>query len=96
MNLFGLFNRKPKSKPATQQDLREMEQRMATKLSELADALTAVNTQVDKAAKEIVDAVKKLEDQLANGEISPAAEGALTALKAKVQALDDLNPETPA
>jgi len=96
MNLLGLFNRKPKSQPVTTKDLREMEQRMSTKLSELAGALTTVNEQIEKAAKEITDAIKKLEDQLANGEISEAAEEALAALKTKVQKLDDLNPDVPA
>jgi len=96
MNLFGLFNRKPKSGPVTQQDLRDFGILMATKLTELAGQLSAVNSTLDKAAKEIVAAVKKLEDALGDGEIPAEAETALAELKTKAQALDDLNPDAPA
>lgn len=62
--------------------------------AELAQALTDLGTQLDKTQGEIVAEVSKLEDAInAGGATSPEVDAALASLKAKVQSLDDLNPD---
>lgn len=68
---------------------------MAIKNTELAAAIEAINTQLDKASTEIFDEIKTLTDSLGNVEIPQEAQDSLDRLKTKVQALDDLNPDAP-
>jgi len=64
--------------------------------AELAQALTDLKTQADKAKQEIVNKVADLEDAINNaGSTSPDVDAALAALKSSVQGLDDLNPDAP-
>jgi chromosome segregation ATPase len=65
-------------------------------LNELEAQLAALNTQLEKATTEIKTEIGNLETQLGNVEIPAGAQAALDSLKAKVQALDDLNPDAPA
>lgn len=66
---------------------------MATQ-AELEQQLTDIGTQLDKVFGEIQDEIQKLEDAIAAGGITtPGVDAALAALKAKVQNLDDLNPD---
>ena len=58
-------------------------------------AIQAVGTQLTKAKDEIVAKLAQLEAALANTNLPPEAEAALTDLKAQAQALDDVVP-TPA
>lgn len=66
------------------------------KLSDLEAQLTAINSQIDKATTEITTEIANLEAQLTNVDLPAGAQAALDSLKAKVQALDDLNPDAPA
>ncbi len=74
---------------------------MATQ-AELAQQLTEIAAQAEKARVEIVAAigalsarVDELEDALNNaGTVSPEVEAALAEVKAAVQTLDELNPDT--
>lgn len=73
----------------------KLEEIMATQ-AELAQALTALGTQLDKAKAEIVQKVADLEAAIANaGSSTPEVDAALAALKGKVQELDDLNADAP-
>jgi anion-transporting ArsA/GET3 family ATPase len=83
-----VFGNKHKSPPATKRDLEESERRIIVKLSELQEAINGVNTQLDKATKEIVDAFKDVT-------LTPEQTAAIDRLKAAAQALDDLNPDVP-
>jgi hypothetical protein len=65
------------------------------KVNELAAQLTVVKEQVTKAKNEVIKRIADLEAALANVDLPPDAEAALTALKAEVQAVDDLNPDAP-
>lgn len=66
------------------------------KVSELAGTLTAIGAQVTKAKEEVIAKIKELEDALANHDDDLPVEvtDALNALKAAVQAVDDLHPDT--
>lgn len=55
------------------------------------DTINALVAQLDKARGEIVAEIKRLEDQIDSGEQLD-----LTALKERVQALDDVVPDNPA
>lgn len=61
--------------------------------AELQQSLTDLGTQLDKAQAEIVAKVAALEAAIAAGGSTPEVDAALAALKGKVQALDDLNPD---
>lgn len=62
--------------------------------AEVAAQLTALSTQLDKALAEIQAEIQKLTDAVAAaGASTPEVDAALDALKAKVQALDDLNAD---
>lgn len=66
---------------------------MATQ-QQVADQLTALSTQLDKALAEIQAEIEKLTDAVeAAGSSTPEVDAALEALKTKVQALDDLNAD---
>lgn len=65
-----------------------------SKQSELANQLTNLTNQLSKATQEIQDEIQNLKDQLSDADISPEAQSALDSLTTKVQALDDLNPDT--
>lgn len=69
-------------------------QRVIMNQAELAQALTDIKAQADKAKGEIVAKVTDLETAIANsGNTSPDVDAALAALKGSVQGLDDLNPD---
>lgn len=70
--------------------------KIMTTVNELADKLTAVNNQLNKAKEEIVSQVQALQDALQNVELPMAAQEALAALESTAQALDDMNPDIPA
>lgn len=64
---------------------------------ELAQSLTDLGTQVDKIGGEIKTEVANLEAQItSNGTVPDNVATALASLKAKLQTLDDLNPDAPA
>lgn len=63
------------------------------KVSELADAVTNIGAQLEKAKAEILAEIKNLQDALADADVPAAAEAAIAALKDKAQALDDINPD---
>lgn len=65
--------------------------------TELAQALTDLAAQSDKAKAEIVAKIDELEAAIANaGSTTPEVDAALAALKNSVQGLDDLNVDAPA
>jgi len=67
-----------------------------TTQAELAQALTALGAQLEKARGEITQKVSDLEAALAGAaNVTPEVQAAFDALKAKVQVLDDLNPDAP-
>lgn len=67
---------------------------MAISQSQLAAELTALKDQNEKARVEILKKISDLEAALANaGTTTPEVDDALAALKASVQADDDLNPD---
>jgi hypothetical protein len=76
--------------PATKSDIHKLEKLIMATAKEQLDAL---NAQLDKVTAEILAEVKTLEDKLSSQDISPEAQASLDTLKAKVQALDDLNPD---
>lgn len=57
------------------------------KVSELAAALTTLNTQVEKVRVE----VQKLKDSLSDVDLPPEAEQALASLTTALKAVDDIN-----
>jgi DNA-directed RNA polymerase specialized sigma24 family protein len=64
--------------------------------TQLAQALTDLKAQGDKAREEIVAKVADLEAAIANaGSTTPEVDAALAALKGTVQGLDDLNHDAP-
>lgn len=81
--------------PASLNDLKRTETNIMAKVNELAAQLTVVKEQVTKAKNEVIKRIADLEAALANVDLPPDAEAALTALKAEVQAVDDLNPDAP-
>lgn len=73
---------------------KEIEKLMAT-VAELKGQIDAISAQLDKASAEILAEIKTLEDKLANTTIPDDAQASIDSLKAKVQALDDINPDQP-
>ena len=62
--------------------------------TELAQALSEVKTQADKAKAEIVGKISDLETAIANaGSTTPEVDAALEALKGTVQGIDDVVPD---
>lgn len=59
------------------------------KVSELAAALTTLNTQVEKVRAE----VQKLKDALSDVDLPPEAEQALANLQTAIKGVDDINPD---
>jgi len=65
------------------------------KLSELLDALSALDDQIDKAQAEILAKIAALEAALVNVEIPADAQAKIDELKAAAQSLDDIVPDQP-
>lgn len=64
--------------------------------SEIAAGIAQVNTQLQKVSSEstiTLDKVRALEEQIANGDVSPELQAAFDDLKAQVQKVDDLVPD---
>lgn len=62
--------------------------------AELADHLTKVDDQLDKATAEILASVQALKDALAAaGNTTPEVDAALARLDTSAQTLDDINPD---
>lgn len=57
----------------------------------------ALATQLDKVTTEILAEIKAFEDKIAAAgtDIPADAQASFDAIKAKIQALDDLNPDAP-
>jgi hypothetical protein len=81
--------------PASKSDIEKLEHSMATKLTDLAERLNAISSQLDKAKIEIVNAIAALTEALANQEIPAAAQAALDNLASVARDLDELNPDAP-
>src|ERR1044071_9396933 len=74
---------------------RKVKQIMATQ-QELATKLNSIGDELDKAFKEITDAVQALKDALANaGNSTPEVDAAVARLDTAAQALDNINPDAP-
>lgn len=65
------------------------------KLSELETRIAAISTKIDKAQTEILAAIGTLRAELADVDLPPGADAALTALDAKAQAMDEIIPDAP-
>ena len=84
-NFFGQLNRIEKNQTKI----------MATQEEQTAK-LNAIGDKLDKAKKEIVDAIQALKDAQANaGNTTPAEDAATARLEAAAQAFDDINPDAP-
>jgi len=84
----------------TKDDLKEMEKRMATKVSELDQTVNRLQAKVDKIwdeqQKRYDDLVKDftaVKEQLANVEVPPAAQASIESFDAKLTAYDDVIPD---
>lgn len=95
--------RKSRCELATKDDLREMEIRMAIKVSELKTEVAGLRAQVQKIWGEqqakydaLVVKYDELVKTLENQEISEEAEAEVTAFKAELKAFDDTIPDTTA
>jgi len=70
--------------------------RIIMNMQELAQGLTDLKAQTDKARAEVVKKIADLEAAIANaGNTTPEVDAALTALKESVQASDDVVPDAP-
>ena len=69
-----------------------MEDRIMTKLSELATILNGIDTKLDKAKDEILAQIAALEAALTDVEIPTDAQTALDNLSNVAQSLDDIVP----
>lgn len=78
-------------------DLQQLENRIMSKISELAGTLQEVTQHVAKIGSEVAGVKTRLaevETQLANlDEVPPDLQAAVEALKAQVQSVDDLIPD---
>lgn len=73
----------------------KLEKIMATQ-AEHAQALRDLREQNEKAAAEQASALQRLQDALDNaGGTTPEVDEAMAALRASIQAEDDLNPDEP-
>jgi len=84
--------RERKRKPTQLDRIERQNEYIIMKLSELAAALAAIEAKLDEAGTEIVDLIKKLQDQLGDVDIPEAASATLAALLAKGTALADIVP----
>jgi hypothetical protein len=75
--------------------LASFERKVMTSNAQLTQDLTDIKNEAAKAKTEIVGRIAALEAALADDNISAESEAALTALKAEVKGLDDLNVDTP-
>lgn len=66
-----------------------------TKIVEVAELVTALVAQLDKAKSEILSKIEELQQQLSDVDLPHEAEAAIEDLKAAVQALDDVVPDQP-
>jgi hypothetical protein len=74
--------------------LHDLQRTAAMNHAELAQALSDLAAQTDKAKAEVVAKVAELEAAIvAAGQTDAAVDAALEALKASVQGVDDLNPD---
>jgi hypothetical protein len=85
---------KPRSPLATQADLEKTTQTIMSKISELSAIVAGLTAQVNKAKDEVVAKIAALEAALKDVDLPADAETALADLKAAVQAVDDINPDT--
>ena len=77
--------------------LQSLESKITMNHAELAQAITAIAAQAEKAKAEIIAQVVTLESAIvAAGSTTPAVDTALAALKATVQGIDDLNADPAA
>ncbi len=74
--------------------LLKQQEEIMTKLSEISTLIQQVVTGLDKAKTEILGKIEALESQLTDVSLPDDAETALSALKDRVQALDDIVPDT--
>ena len=67
-----------------------------TTQDELAQQLTDLANQTEKGRQEVLAKIEALEAALVTaGEVTPAVQSAVDALKASVQAVDDIVPDAP-
>lgn len=76
--------------------IEEAEKTILMKATELEGQLNTLKAQVDKSKTEVLKRIADLEDALVNTDLPASAVTALDALKASVQAVDDINPDAPA
>lgn len=65
------------------------------KLNEVQEELNTLTAQVQKARNEILTKIAALEEAANNQDTTPEFDAALAALKAAVQATDDVVPDGP-
>jgi uncharacterized coiled-coil protein SlyX len=71
--------------------------RIMTTQAELAQALSTVSDQLEKASTELSTEIQTLTDAVANaGATSPEVDASVARLQALAQRLDDMNPDAPA
>lgn len=74
--------------------INQLKDSLMTSQAELAQQLSDLTAQTEKARAEIVGKVASLEEAITNaGNVTPEVEAALASLKAAVQSVDDLNPD---
>ncbi len=82
--------------PEIPASIEERLDQLMTTQAELAEQLAALAVQAEKARNEIVALIDSLEDALANsGEVSAEVMDAFNAVKARVQATDDIVLDAP-
>jgi uncharacterized phage infection (PIP) family protein YhgE len=80
-------------KPATKRDLKETENHIMAKVSDLNDILKEIGDKLAKAQTEIVGEISALKTALGDATIPAEAQASLDRLNTLAQALDDLNPD---
>ena len=73
-------------------DKNDIHKILMNQAEELA-ALKALTTQLGKGVAEIQDKIQKLNDAIANGEVSPEIASAVSDLTVAVQKVDDIVPD---